>query len=108
MAPSTLYILYNADATIMGKLRYGYKKITCPPDAEAVCAACEITNGGLSLKETPAWVEAKKEIESSADLKVVQWHRDEVSSEVSRVPRNPEAPKWKIHQLLTNQFPCHL
>lgn len=83
MPAQTLYILYNADATILGKLRYSYRKITCPADAEAVCAACEITNGGLSLKETPSWIEAKKEIEGSADVKIVQWHRDEVSAEVS-------------------------
>jgi hypothetical protein len=79
----TLYIVYNADATIMGKIRYGYRKITCPEDAEPTCAACEITHGGLSLKETPEWVTAKTQIEASSALKVVQWHRDELSSEVS-------------------------
>jgi hypothetical protein len=41
----------------------------------------DITHGGLSLKETPAWLEAKKEIEASG-CKVVQWHRDELSDEV--------------------------
>jgi hypothetical protein len=82
-AQPTLYIVYNADASIMGKLKYGYRKITCPEDAEAECAACEITHGGLSLKETPAWMETKKEIEA-ANVKVVQWHRDELSLKVSR------------------------
>ena len=83
MTGQTLYVLYNADASVMGKLRYGYKKVTCPKDADPTCAACEITHGGLSLKETPAWVEAKKEIEDSSDVKIVQWHRDELSSSVS-------------------------
>lgn len=30
------------------------------------------------MSESPKWVEAKKEIEDSG-IKVVQWHRDEVS-----------------------------
>ena len=82
----TLYVLYNADATVMGKLRYGYRKITCPKDAGPECAACEITHGGLSLKETPSWLEVKKEIEGSTGVKVVQWHRDELSPQVSLIP----------------------
>jgi hypothetical protein len=81
MTKQTLYVLYNADASVLGKLRYGYRKITCPKDAEAECAACDITHGGLSLKETDAWVKAKKELEDS-DLSVIQWHRDELSPQV--------------------------
>jgi hypothetical protein len=44
----------------------------------------DITHGGLSLQETPAWVDTKKKIEASGS-KVVQWHRDEISPEVSTV-----------------------
>lgn len=77
-----LVIVYNADGSVMGKIQYGYRKITCPKDGEAVCAACDITHGGLSLRETPGWVEAKKVIEASSDLKVKQLHRDELPSEV--------------------------
>ncbi|RYO75177.1 hypothetical protein DL764_010571 [Monosporascus ibericus] len=86
MTSHTLYVLYNADASVMGKLRYGYRKITCPKNAESECAACDITHGGLSLKETPPWVEAKKEIESLSDAKVVQLHRDELSPSPLRAP----------------------
>ncbi len=78
----TLYVLYNADASVMGKLRYSYRKITCPKDADPECAACDITHGGLSLKETPSWLEVKNEIENSTGMKVTQWHRDELSSPV--------------------------
>lgn len=78
----TLYILYNASSTLLGKLSYGYKKISCPKDADPICAACEITHGGLSLKETPAWSAAKTVIESEG-IKVVQWHRDEMDEHVS-------------------------
>lgn len=40
--------------------------------------ACDITHGGLSLSESPKWLEAKKEIESDG-IRVVQWHRDEIA-----------------------------
>ncbi|KAI4706808.1 hypothetical protein J4E89_008504 [Alternaria sp. Ai002NY15] len=42
----------------------------------------DITHGGLSLTETPAWVEAKKAIEAESGYRIVQWHRDELSEEV--------------------------
>lgn len=79
---STLFIVYNADGSVMGKVQYAYRKVTSAKDAEAVCAACDITHGGLSLSETPAWVQAKGEIEASSNLKVVQWHRNELAPEV--------------------------
>lgn len=43
--------------------------------------ACDITHGGLSLSESPKWLESKKEIEAGG-LKVVQWHRDEISNDL--------------------------
>ena len=82
MAPQILYVLYNADASVLGKLRYGYRKFTSSKDAESECAACDITHGGLSLKETDAWVKAKKEIEASPGTTIIQWHRDELSPQV--------------------------
>ena len=82
MAAKTLYVLYNADASVLGKLRYGYKKVCNKSADNPECAACEITHGGLSLKETPQWVQAKREIEESGAVKVIQWHRDELSAEV--------------------------
>ena len=77
----TLYILYNADASLMGKVKYSYKKI-CRTDGNPECAACQITHGGLSLNETSEWSKAKKELESEENIKVVQWHRDELSDQV--------------------------
>ncbi|KAF2865064.1 hypothetical protein BDV95DRAFT_613022 [Massariosphaeria phaeospora] len=82
MTSRTLYILYNADASIMGKLKYGYRKICHSSEDNPACAACDITHGGLSLQETPAWVEAKAVIEAESGCKVVQWHRDELADEV--------------------------
>ena len=46
----TLYILYNANSTIWGKLQYSYRHITAPAEKPA-CAACDITNGGLRVRE---------------------------------------------------------
>ena len=41
MAANTLYILYNADASIMGKLKYGYRKICKSTEENPACAACK-------------------------------------------------------------------
>lgn len=70
-----LYITYNADASFMGKLNYGYRKICKPANA---CAACDLTHGGLSLSETPQWTQAKGDIERDGNLRISQLHRDEV------------------------------
>lgn len=80
--PSTLYILYNADASVMGKLAYGYRKLTSPKDQPA-CAACDITHGGLHLEETAAWKEAKGEITKNRAVELKQLHRDQLSGAVS-------------------------
>ena len=83
MAAPTLYILYNADASVMGKLSYGYKKLTNKDKDKPTCAACDITHGGLSLDETSQWKAAKKELVESGVVKdVKQFHRDELDQEV--------------------------
>ena len=77
-----LHIVYNADGSVMGKINYAYRKMTCDKDTGPTCAACDITHGGLSLKETPTWTNVKKEIQTSLHLMVLQEHRDEISPEV--------------------------
>lgn len=84
MAKQTLYILYNADSSVLGKLHYGYRKILHSKKTEPECSACDITHGGLSFTESDAWLTAKTEIEASFDTSVVQWHRDELSPQVWR------------------------
>ena len=79
---STLYVLYNAKGTAFGKLSYGYKKLTTSAD-KPVCAACEITHGGLRLDENAAWKEAKAQIEREKGMEVKQLHRDELGADVS-------------------------
>ena len=78
----TLYVLYNANGTAFGKLSYGYKKLTSS-SAKPVCAACELTHGGLRLDENEAWKMAKAQIEKEGGLEVKQLHRDELGAEVS-------------------------
>jgi hypothetical protein len=51
-------------------------------DTKMLIPAGDITHGGLSLNETPAWLEAKKVIEAESGYQIVQWHRDELSEEV--------------------------
>ena len=79
--PTTLYILYNANASVMGKLNYGYRKLTAPKDQPA-CAACDITHGGLHLDETAEWKKVKEEIAGSGSVELKQLHRDEMGAEV--------------------------
>lgn len=71
-------------ASIMGKLSYGYRKLTAKdPDNKPACAACDITHGGLHLDETAQWKAAKAEVvRSGAVADVKQFHRDELDGEV--------------------------
>ncbi|KAI4185022.1 MAG: hypothetical protein LQ348_004439 [Seirophora lacunosa] len=67
----------------MGKLSYGYRKLTAKdPDNKPACAACDITHGGLHLDETAQWKAAKAEVvRSGAVADVKQFHRDELDGE---------------------------
>ncbi|KAI4113248.1 MAG: hypothetical protein LQ345_005732 [Seirophora villosa] len=67
----------------MGKLSYGYRKLTAKdPDNKPACAACDITHGGLHLEETAQWKAAKAEVvRSGAVADVKQFHRDELDGE---------------------------
>ena len=76
-----LIIIYNADSTVRGKLNYAYKKLSSSSKEEPICGACEITHGGLSLKEVPGWIKTKQDIEAKG-FDVIQWHRDEIKSDV--------------------------
>ena len=78
----TLYVLYNANGTAFGKLTYGYKKLTSSSN-KPVCAACELTHGGLRLDENEAWKLAKTQVEKEGGLEVKQLHRDELAAEAS-------------------------
>jgi hypothetical protein len=57
------------------------------PRTQLIDCVGDITHGGLSLSETPAWKDAKQKIEAESGSNVVQWHRDELSPEV----RGPHA-----------------
>lgn len=72
-----VYILYNANASILGKVQYAYRKITAPA-TDSPCSACDLTHGGLRLTETPMWSSTKKRI----GAEVRQLHKDEADREV--------------------------
>jgi hypothetical protein len=76
MAP-IIYIIYNAKASVLGKLNYVYRKAKASKD-ESICAACDLTHGGINLTETEEWKETKAKI--GADVK--QLHLDELTEEV--------------------------
>ena len=77
MAP-ILYILYNANASALGKAQYAFKKLTASKSEESPCSACDLTHGGLRLNEMKEWTTAKQRIHA----RVEQLHRDEASQEI--------------------------
>lgn len=85
MATKTIYILYNANSSLLGKFSYSYRKLVCSTPENPACAACDITHGGLHLDETAAWKAAKAEIAQTGKGRVElrQLHRDELDDDVS-------------------------
>ncbi|KAL8918389.1 MAG: hypothetical protein Q9172_005448 [Xanthocarpia lactea] len=82
---TTLYILYNADASLIGKLNYGFRKLTASSKDKPACAACDITHGGLHLDETVEWKKVKEGLiagDGGKGVELKQLHRDEVGGEV--------------------------
>ncbi len=61
----------------MGKLNYGYRKLTAPKDQPA-CVVCDITHGGMHFDETAAPKEAKAKMAqgSHAQMHQLHWHED--------------------------------
>ena len=78
----TILILYNATSTLLGKVSYSYRKLTCSKSDDTACAACDITHGGLHLDETARWNEAKRVLEGR-EVGVRQLHKDELDEAVS-------------------------
>lgn len=78
MSTSTIYILYNAKASVLGKLDYARRKLSAAEDSTP-CAACDLTHGGLRLSESAVWKEAKRRINAHIE----QLHQDELTAPVS-------------------------
>jgi hypothetical protein len=72
-----IFVLYNAKASLLGKLSYGYKKLCAPAD-DSPCAACDLTHGGLKLQESDEWKATKQKIPATVE----QRHIDELTPEV--------------------------
>ncbi|KAI9815248.1 MAG: hypothetical protein M1827_002728 [Pycnora praestabilis] len=72
-----LYIIYNAKASLAGKLNYAYRKLKASTE-DSPCAACDLTHGGLSLTETAEWTATKRRIHAE----VKQLHTDELDADV--------------------------
>lgn len=94
---AVIYIIYNADGSLFGKLKYGYKKLGSS-SSESSCSACDLTHNGLNLTETTEWAATKKKIPAE----VQQLHRDELSSEV-RAWRVVTSRLKSCHQATANK-----
>ncbi|KAL8712153.1 MAG: hypothetical protein Q9220_003587 [cf. Caloplaca sp. 1 TL-2023] len=92
---TTLYILYNADASILGKLNYAYRKLSSEKDKPA-CAACDITHGGLRLDETKAWKGIKDKLTTEEGLEIKQLHRDELDGKVKEFMQGNEGVEYPV------------
>ncbi|KAK5019903.1 hypothetical protein BJ546DRAFT_839474 [Cryomyces antarcticus] len=75
-----VYIVYNADGSAMGKIKYACSKIMSSPSGSP-CAACDLTHNGLHITETSKWSSTKSRIGAA---EVRQLHRDELSSELKQ------------------------
>ena len=75
-----IFVLYNAKASLLGKLSYGYKKLCAPAD-DSPCAACDLTHGGLKLQESEEWKGTKAQIPATVE----QRHIDELTPEVGGI-----------------------
>ncbi|SLM33736.1 hypothetical protein LPUS_02285 [Lasallia pustulata] len=81
-----VYILYNANASVLGKVQYAYRKLTAPA-TDSPCAACDLTHGGLRLTETPRWSSTKARIGAA----VQQLHKDEADRTILDFVRDQQA-----------------
>jgi hypothetical protein len=75
---SIIYIIYNANASLLGKASYALRKLRAPSD-QPTCAACDLTHRGWNLNETKEWTATKARIGAA---EVRQLHRDELDVEV--------------------------
>jgi len=75
---ATLYIIYNANGSVLGKAQYAFKKLSSSA-SDSPCSACDLTHNGLNLTETRQWSSTKERI----GAKVYQLHRDELDDDVS-------------------------
>ncbi|KAL8945896.1 MAG: hypothetical protein Q9222_007630 [Ikaeria aurantiellina] len=92
---TTLYILYNADASVLGKLNYAYRKLSSEKDKPA-CAACDITHGGLRLDETKAWKGIKEKLTTEEGVEIRQLHRDELEGKVKDFMQGNAAVEYPV------------
>lgn len=76
-ASPVIYILYNAKASLFGKLNYACRKLSAPA-SQSACDACDLTHGGLRLSESEEWKSTKQKIPAQ----IKQLHTDELTPEV--------------------------
>ena len=96
-----IYVLYNANGSILGKVKYGYEKLTCDKNGPSPCAACDLTHGGLKLSESEDWKRTEKKIPA----KVIKLHLDELDPEVS-TPTTSAPPPSTPNLSLPSNLPC--
>lgn len=77
----TIYVLYNASASLWGKISFGVRRLSAVADGPSACGALDLTHGGLKSEEKPEWKDIKKRVPA----KVEQLFQDELPLEVSAI-----------------------
>jgi hypothetical protein len=84
-----LFIIYNNSTSFLGKLGYGFRRLSTTAEHTSACAASDLTHGGSidSEDEKPEWQAAKKLIPGT----VQQLHYDHVPADVRQFLTHGEA-----------------
>lgn len=73
-----LFIIYNNSTSFLGKIGYGFRRLSTTAEHTSACAASDLTHGGSQEHEKPEWQAAKKLIPAN----VQQLHYDHIPADV--------------------------
>jgi hypothetical protein len=79
-----IYVIYNNSTSLLGKIGYGFRRMSATAESGSACAASDLTHGGDTDNETAEWKETKKNIPAT----IYQLHYDKIPADVL-VVHNP-------------------
>ena len=81
MADLDIFIIYNNSTSFLGKIGYGFRRLSTTTEHRSACAASDLTHGGSAEHEKPEWTATKKLIPGT----VHQEHYDHIAADVGIV-----------------------
>jgi hypothetical protein len=73
-----IYVIYNNSTSLLGKIGYGFRRMSATAESGSACAASDLTHGGDTDNETAEWKETKKNIPAT----IYQLHYDKIPADV--------------------------